>query len=116
MKLPPIKRILGTDVLEVSNTINNFFQVVWQSLDRGLSFQDNIDCQVVDVTAVGGVPFQLSTTLRRPVQGILVLSAQGGALLGGVSPEWQQVENTIQIKQLTGLTAGAAYKVRLLLL
>lgn len=118
--LPPLKRLYESDIAGKSANLlvflNNVFQNLWNTLNRNLTFQDNIRSQIVDLSYVGGSAINISSNLKAPLIGIIPIAVGGEALTGGLSIRWQQTGQVIEIKQITGLTAGAQYQLRLLLI
>lgn len=96
--------------------MNSFFQNVWNALNHDLSLQDNLRNQIVDINYVGGTAMNITTKLDVPLVGVLVLQAFGPGITGAVFVEWTQIGKIITVSQITGLTAGNEYKLRLLLL
>jgi len=122
MRLPPLKRLVKAELVGLAGwfepvlvLLNNVFQVIWQSLDRNITLQDNIRCQIAEVGYIGGSAITLSTNLTSPIMGILILEVSGEGITAASMPIWKQVGQTIEISSITGLTAGNSYKVRLLL-
>ena len=118
--LPPLKRIYEQDVENSISPLlallNNIFQSLWNALNRNLTFQENIRSQVINIDYVGGSTINISTNLKAPLLGVLVLQTAIGPVTGGVMAVWQQTGQVVEIKQITGLTAGSQYKLRLLLI
>lgn len=120
MQLPPLKRIyesdLGQGFTQLVIFLNNVFQMLWNTLNRNITFQDNIRSQVVAFNFVGGSTINISSTLKGPLIGIIPLQVAGGAITGGISVIWQQIGQVVEIKEITGLAAGSQYNIRLLLI
>jgi hypothetical protein len=123
MKLNPLKRLVDQDYadsppwfMQFVRVINSFFQDVSAVLQGQLTFQDNFACQVVDLDFAGGSTPKLATTLRTPVRGVVVLSVTGSGVTGAPFVVWRQDADGVLIQQVTGLTSGNAYKLRLLLI
>lgn len=122
-KLPPLKRLYDSDIpgapkwfKDIVLLLNNFFQNVTQALNKNLTFQDNIRSQIIDIKHVGGTTANITTNLNIPLSGILVLQASGSSFTGGVFVNWKQLQQVIEITEVTGLTAGQEYNLRLLLI
>lgn len=122
-KLPPSKRIHLQEIQEAPTwiqriliTVNSFMQNVWEALNNGLTFQDNFDAKIVETSFTGGDTLVVQNPLNRPIVTILVAKITGGALTGGVTPVWQEIGQKVEITDITGLTAGQTYNVRLLFL
>lgn len=123
MKLPPLKRLFDKDLMPMPQWFqpmlllcNSFFQNVWQALNSQITFQENVRSQIIDFNYVAGSAIKLTTTLPEPLIGVILLQIGTGPIGGGVTVVWQQIEKTIEIKQITGLTNGEQYNVRLLLI
>jgi len=122
-KLPPLKRIVQEELTGMAAwfrpviiLLNSFCQNVWQALNNGLSLQDNLRCQIFETTYVGGTPLNITTSLTAPLVGILLLQVSGAGIVGAVQVIWSQIGPVITVSNITGLTAGNQYKLRLLLL
>lgn len=120
-KLPPLKKLYDKDIegaaawaKKLLIVINSFFQHTSEALNKNLTFQDNILSQIVDLDYIGGTAVTLSTKLRQPLTGMLVLQVSGLTITGAVQPIWMQIEQRIEITSFTGLTTGNQYKIRLL--
>ena len=84
--LPPIKRITKEDLREAPNWIdrlliplNQFFDSVYGALNRNLTFEENIRCQVQTFQLVAGVAASDNTTsfaltLKRVPIGLFVVN------------------------------------------
>lgn len=99
----------------VIGVVNSFFQNVWNALNHDLSLQDNLRNQIIDIDYVGGSLINITTKLIQPLVGIVVLQAFGPGVTGGVFVVWTQIGKVITVSQITGLTSGNEYKLRLLL-
>ena len=123
-KLPPYRSLFDQDLTGMPEwfrpllvAFNGFCQAISVALARNLTLQDNFASQFVDLKVQGGVKTLIATTLQNPVKLLLVVQISGdAAITGGVTAVWQQVGQTIEISQITGLTAGGNYNLRLLLL
>lgn len=122
-KLPPLKRIHTEDLQDaprwmqrVLRTINSFFQNTWQALDKGLTLQDNFNSAILDVQITGGETVTFPSPLQVPVTAALVGKITGPAISSGVSVIWRQIEQNIEITEITGLQAGEQYVVKIILL
>ena len=118
-----MKRLLDQDLVGMAAwfrpalvVVNNFFQNVWQALNNGLSIQDNLRAQIVDLDYVGGTAMNITTSIREPLIGILVLQVAGNGILGAVQVIWSQIGPVVSVSQIVGLTVGENYKLKLLLL
>lgn len=128
MKIPGFKRLQTQDFNKKYNdltetlfaVINPFMEVITQSLNKRLNYSDNFDCLdiTLDVTA--------------PVVGLKVKNTQGGSmrgaeilsclnkndpsdpLLGAPFIQFQMAQDgQIQINNITGLTSGKTYTIRI---
>lgn len=122
-KLPSLKRLQTEDIQNAPNwiqriliTINSFFQNVFAALDNGLTFEENFDAKVVEISIIGGETVTVASPFSRPVEGILLLQVSGDGITGGVTPLWRQIEQDIEITGLTGVTSGNLYTAKLLVL
>ena len=129
-RLPDIKRIRKEDfdkkyydLLDgLLYAINTFFESVVAALNRGLTFRENMAAQVQDITAVAPIN---NTTFKREVgltcSGIIVVSVVNVSNPGEIltTAPFAQFVNTdagIRVTNITGLTAGQRYRIRLICL
>jgi len=132
MKLPNFKRIVKSDYKEefhgiienLSFSINNGIEVVYQALNRAISLRDNVACTVMDVIMevdANGTPkvrttFSLNSTNR--ILGICVLNAvntKNPTILptSGVFVYFTQENKTIFVKGVKGLPADQQFTLTL---
>lgn len=131
--LPPIKRISREDVREAPawvakllDPLNNFMDSVWTSLNRGLTFQDNIASQLYSFRVIAGATASANTTkftltMKTRPSGILVVSAK--LVSGNYSPigaavyaEFTLSEKQVTVTAISGLTNGSTYDITVLLI
>lgn len=134
MKIPGFKRLLGSDfdkqfqelINQLSLSLNNGIDILYQALNNNLTFRDNIKSQVQDITVsvdANGTPrqnasFKLNISAR--VDGTLVILAEnqdnsntypsGGVFINGT----QDINNFI-INHITGLQANQSYLLRVVI-
>lgn len=134
-KLPEIKRISREDLPESPDWVNNllsplnsFMDTVYRSLNKSLTFQDNIQGQVRDLefrtlaTYSGGdftpVAFSYGSGAVRPT-GVLLLQIRAGSgqvIKQPVSVQWSENNGTITIDYVSGLSNGSQYFIRVLII
>ena len=131
MKLPGFKRLLGSDfekqfqdlINQLSLSYNNPIDVLYQALNNNITLRDNIKSTVQDLTVTvdaNGLPTsgsQFKLTFSGTVDGVTVLSAQNQDNsttypTNGVFISGAQNSNVYTINHITGLQAGASYKLR----
>lgn len=132
MKLPNFKRIVKSDykqefhgiIENLSFSLNNGIEVLYQALNRAISLKDNIACTVMDVIIEvdsEGTPkvrtsFLLNSTNR--VLGVSVLNAvnsRNPTILptSGVFVYFTQENKTLFIKGVKGLPADQQFTLTL---
>jgi hypothetical protein len=131
MKLPTYRRIITQDfpednhelVEQLGSNVNDGFNVVYQALNKRLTFQDNIASSVKTVVLTAdstGKPQQTTSfnldVPNTPVIGCVVLSAQNltnSVTYPTTTPfiSFTQDGNTIYINNITGLQAGQSYRL-----
>lgn len=123
-KLPSYHNLFGSDLQTVPDwfrplliAFNGFCQSISVALARNLTLQDNFASQYIEMKYQAGTKALIATTLLQPIKLLLVVQVTGdGPVIGGVTAVWQQLGQTVEISQVTGLTAGSNYNLRLLLL
>lgn len=123
-KLPPLKEIQPTDVQAAPTwakpmllVLNSFMKKVWEALNGQLSIE-NTEAKVVSLVISGDDPTgSVQNPLGRPVQGVLVLQVRGNDIpTNAVGVLWQEIGNEIELLQVSGLTPGELYSVKLLII
>ena len=133
MKLPAYKRIYYTDfpqedqeiIEQLSYTINNGFEGVYNALNNGLSLEDNLDVSVkdvlitVDATGIPTSPTSYTVTNSNPIDGTQVIRAlnQTNSTVfptGGIFISYTQSGNKVTINNITGLPANNQFSVRII--
>ena len=130
--LPTIKKILREDVKEAPSWItgiiepfNSLAEFVYQSLNKNITFQENIGCFIKELTyktssaypAEADVEFQ--NELKVKATGLQVLQAVEKSTYepaaGPVYVPWVENNGTIIVSPITGLAASKTYSIRLLI-
>lgn len=134
--LPPIKRIfkedLGADVpgwiTRLLAPLNQFMASVYQALNKGLTFAQNIksderEFQVQAGTDPDDNTFSFPLTNVQQPRGVFVENVflrDGTPIVFTAAPyvswTWDSSTNTLQIIGITGLTNGTTYTVRVLVI
>jgi hypothetical protein len=106
-------------------TINPFFNSIVDAFNKNLSFTDNFNAQIVELDFTAPVSAN-QLTIKNPVKGsvgsIVVLRVQNttnsnATLTAAPFVEYAILQNNqLQILNITGLTAGNKYLIKLLLL
>jgi hypothetical protein len=134
--LPPIKRIMREDVKEAPKWIekiiypvNLFMDAVYSSLNRNLTFTENITSQVkslsfetkssYDGTAANWDDLLFIHNLPILAKGCLLLQIQEisdnyNPIENSVFINWIDINRTITINLITGLTASKKYNITFL--
>jgi len=134
--LPPIKRIMREDIKEapgwiekVIYPVNLFMDAVYSSLNKNLTFSENITSQTktltfqtkssYDGTAANWDDLLFVHSLPGAAKGCLLLKIQEVAdnyspITSAVFVNWLDINKTITINLLTGLTASKKYNVTFL--
>ena len=136
MKLSSYRRLFDQDfdpqykdlIETLSITVNASFEEIYDALSNKLSFRDNFNSTIVELTVnvnSSGVPkndtkFKL-TNSQTTFEGLLVLDAKGSedsTLLpvSGVFVSAVKSENSIVIKNIKGLQADKPYKLKVIAL
>lgn len=130
-KLPLIRRILREDipdspewVMPILNALNQFFDSVYNALDRNLNFTENIDAQWKVFTILAGASaadniFSFLITMRNKPRGLTLENIQqiDSNYIPITSPvfiSWRVNSGQISIDAISGLTAGKSYELTVL--
>jgi acetaldehyde dehydrogenase (acetylating) len=133
MKFTSIRRIIKEDfpskdrelVGKMAQPINNMFQFQATVFNNGITFSDNINCQIkdiditVDATGKPTSAVVFKSTLKTSSQGILVIKATNltnSDIYPTGAPFVSSSENNSQItiNNVTGLQAGQKYTLRII--
>lgn len=137
-KLPVLKRILREDLKDAPDwierllyPINTFFDAVFQALKKNITFDDNIACQLRDVsfrtssaydgTAANFDTFTFVKTIKTKAKGVIILDIKQvednyTPIEAAVSLEWIEFEDEIEVHLVSGLTASKSYTAKLLVI
>jgi len=122
-QLPSLKRIQREDVPEapawierVLVPVNNFFQNLYAALANGLTFQDNFAAEVKEFQLIAPATGFLVATEIGSVKGVILLQVSGTGITGAPVLHWVQQGQTVEITDLTELTSGTEYNVRILVI
>jgi hypothetical protein len=131
MILPSIKRIFKQDfesqfqnlVEQLSFIINSNTEVLFQALNNGLTFEDNIFSETktlavtVDSTGAPTKSLSFQNTLGSSITGLQVINAvstaKGASIYptGGIFCSFSQNGQTVTINNITGLPANVAFSI-----
>lgn len=124
-KLPPVKRIIKEDFLEVPwigkllQPLSDFMENVYFALNAKLTHKDNIlsDIRTLDVTG-GEFPMSFTVNLGAGSKpGHLVVTKvtentdNPAVITGAVFAHWDFQNNKVRIRNISGLTPGTRYNV-----
>lgn len=135
MNLPSFRRLLSSDypkqfqalIDKLSVPLNYGIEVLYDALHRSLTFRDNFNATVKDVSVTvdaNGIPNQstsMSINITGKVDGILVIGATNSKNsttypTSGVFVSGVQSNNTFVINNVTGLQPNQAYSLRVVIL
>lgn len=134
-KLPEIKRISREDLPESPDWVNNllspvnsFMDTVYRSLNKSLTFQDNIQGAIRDLefrtsaTYTSGdftpVAFSYGSGSVRPA-GVLLLQIRAGSgqvIKQAVTLQWSENNGTVSIDYVSGLADSSQYFIRVVII
>lgn len=128
MKLPVIQRFQKNQYSDAPDwftrfiqDLNSFTEIVWNILNKNITFEDNIDAQVYTFNQLGGTnpednTLSFKTTLKHSPVALIVGQATNlepystpGSTAVGLT--WSFAGDTITISSITGLTAGDSYQI-----
>jgi hypothetical protein len=132
-RLPPLKRLVTEDyedqrswIEKLLQPLNQFMESVTASLNRSLTFNENLDAQITTVEVTTNASSVVSetyfkvTTRNRPI-GVTVVdvretvSGLNSSIAGAVFPVWDFVPESKQIRLKTIYGLGASKKYTLTL-
>jgi hypothetical protein len=134
MKLPNFKRIYDQDykdefkdfVRQLSFPLNVGIEVLYEALNKKLTFRDNISCSVKDIKVIvdsSGNPTN-KTIFGLDSQGAIVDGCNIIKItndknpskypIGGVFLSFIQTNEGVLVQNITGLTAGESYTIRII--
>jgi hypothetical protein len=133
--LPSFRRLMSQNfekqyqnlINTLSLSLNNGIQVLYDALNNGLTFQDNFEATIADVTLQvdsTGKPIQGGTftlTFTSNVEGVFVIMVTNvnnptTYPTGAVQVFGQQSSQTYIINNVTGLQPNTSYKIRIVAL
>lgn len=132
MKLPSIKKILREDVKgapawinAIIDPINSFMDAVYQTLNKNVTFTENISSNVRQITVRTSSTYpvmdqiQFPTGLKTRAFGVIVTQAYEKTTYipatGPVYVSWVDVNGNVVISGITGLQASKVYIITLLI-
>lgn len=130
-KLPTIKKILREDVKAAPSWIsaviepfNSLAEFVYQSLNKNLTFGDNVACFIKELTYKTSSAYpamdniQFTNDLKFKATGVFLMQAIDKSNYtppaGPVYVPWVETNGAIVIGAITGLAANKTYLIRLL--
>jgi len=134
MKLPNFKRLWEKDyepddqalIAKLSISINSGIEAIYQALSRKLTFADNMQSTIKDITIIvdnngkptGNASFKLNEGMTQ-VTGIIVIKCENltnpaSYFYSAPFPSWEQTQYGISISYITGLIPGHSYRVTFL--
>ena len=129
MKLPIIKKILREDIStapswidQVIGPINSFMETIYMSMNKNLTFTENLASFVKELTykADGTTVVSFPNTLKTKAMGVVLLQAfqkkDYTPVLTTVYIPWVESNNEIKISPIIGLTNGETYTIRVLVI
>lgn len=118
MILPTLKRLRrGQTEDELITVLNNFMSAIYSALNARLTLQDNFATQEFVAEVNGDSPsISFPSTLQTPAKVVLIVQILRGVPAGAVTAEWRQIGQIIEVTNITGLSAGEQYRLKLLIL
>ena len=131
--LPKIRKIFTDDYKDAPLwfskfiiTINLFLDAVYYALNRNLSFNENINSQIITIPFIAKASaaynkLNFATDLKS-VNGIIIIKAVQKAttytvLASAINiPSWRYLDGQIYVDSITGLTAAATYDLTFLVI
>ena len=114
--------------------LNSFFSVVYECLNRNITFGENIACQIKEMEfstpsdytsatpLIDGWPgLQFKSTLGYRATGLLILQIYEkgdyySPITGAVSLDWNDLDGQITINYISGLSDSKDYFIRFLVI
>ena len=140
-RLPEYRRILREDLRDAPSwidklltPINSFFDIVYETLNRNITFNDNIACQIKEMTfktlstytsatplTDGFEELVFKKTLPYKAQGVMIMRIYEDAddyrpITNAVSCDWYDTEGDIVINYISGLDDSTDYVVKFLVI
>jgi len=128
MRLPEITIIRKEELPDAPGWIdrilaplNKFFKSIYNILDKKVTFDDNITSQKVNIVLTDNdLPYQIATSLE-PFGVILCQIVEQGvgyhkAITSAVYVDWSFNEGYVKIENITGITSGTKYRLKLLII
>lgn len=126
-QLPEIKKLHRQDfpsqtawIDKLLAPLNRFFDSVYTALNKGLTFRENMVAQVKELTFredASTYPIQFSWELRSQPTDLLitrVVTQSGSNPTAAVWPRWSFDGSSVSIEDITGLSSGSEYKIRII--
>lgn len=99
--------------------LNDFFSQVYQGWNNGISIEENLHQELRDLKLVVDVktfPFKVKAKFNTYPKGVVVIYCQdtaGGAPTTAPWVSWTYSNGQIKITNITGLTVGKTYNLKL---
>ena len=130
MPLPSVHRFYNEDYQgspswfqKFIGALNLFSDPLYQTINRGLSFQSNFNAQIYSFQITAGATasdndVKFTTTVTGKLSGVVTiacnLASNIQAPASGVVNSWYQNGNQVFITSISGLTAGTIYNLTVL--
>lgn len=121
--LPSLKRVQRENmpdapawIDEIITIVNNFFQNIYKILNKGITLQDNVRCEIREIERIAPIQDLAIPTKILPPTGIIMLSITGPEFSDPVVMRAHVTQSNVIVDTITGLTSGSTYKVRILIL
>jgi hypothetical protein len=101
--------------------INRTLEDMYNAINKGLTFGDNIKAQIIDIDIKStDFPYKTKNTLGK-IQGCLLMfikekESDIAVIANAVSITWTSDADSLIILSMPGLTAGTVYSIRLLVI
>lgn len=128
-RIPPIKRLTTEDFKEQAAwisklfySLNLFMESVTGALNKGLTFTENMNSEIKEIVVSipsSGSAFPFTYTAKiRPVAvwigSAVEVAASPSPITSALYADWEYVNGSVRINNITGLTAGKKYRITLI--
>jgi hypothetical protein len=135
-QIPNLKRIVIEEfpaehrkwLVNLIEPLNDFFKVMYQNMNKGLTFENNIQSQIKDIEFTYSAvyptkanPLQFKNSMPVKPIGLIPLkiqvnSSDPAVLTSATTLDWTYSGSDIEIRNITGLTVGVSYKIKVLVI
>jgi hypothetical protein len=107
-------------VSKIVDAYNKLYEDFYNALKKGITIEDNLQMFIRDLKVkTTSLPIVFKNTLGKPIKGVVILSTKieglDTVITNAVTLDWSIAEGSnVQINNVTGLTAGVEYTIKLL--